>query len=77
MIIVMRDDKTDKADYITGSEWAGKRFRFTMTPGTSGVPETVALGLQDAGARNVAFGFPDILFEPQDAFIALMHQLDK
>jgi glucose-1-phosphate thymidylyltransferase len=77
MIIVMRDDKTDIADYLAGTEWSGKRFEFTMTPGTSGVPETVALGVRDAGARNVAFGFPDILFEPQDAFVALMHQLDN
>ena len=54
MIIVMRDDKTDIADYLAGTEWSGKRFRFAMTPGTSGVPETVALGLRDAGSRNVA-----------------------
>jgi glucose-1-phosphate thymidylyltransferase len=77
MIIVLRDDKTDIADYLAGTEWSGKRFRITTTPGTSGVPETVALGLRDAGARNVAFGFPDILFEPQDAFVELMHQLDN
>jgi glucose-1-phosphate thymidylyltransferase len=77
MIIVLRDDKTDIADYLAGPEWSGKRFRFTMTPGTSGVPETVALGIRDAGQRNVAFGFPDILFEPQDAFVELMHQLEN
>lgn len=77
MIIVLRDDKTDIADYLAGTEWSEKRFRLTMTPGTSGVPETVALGVRDVGARNVAFGFPDILFEPQDAFVALMQQLDN
>lgn len=77
MIIVLRDDKTDIADYLAGTEWSDKRIRFTTTPGTSGVPETVALGVPDAGARNVAFGFPDILFEPQDAFVALRHQLNN
>jgi len=77
MIIVMRDDKTDIADYLAGSEWNDTRFQLTMTPGTSGVPETVALGVRDAGARNVAFGFPDILFEPQDAFVSLMHKLEN
>ena len=77
MIIVMRDDKTDIAEYLAGSEWNDKRFQLTMTPGTSGVPETVALGVRDAGARNVAFGFPDILFEPQDAFVTLRHQLNN
>lgn len=76
MIIVLRDDKTDIADYLAASEWQDKRLQLTMTPGTSGVPETVALGVRDAGARNVAFGFPDILFEPQDAFVALMQRLE-
>ena len=77
MIIVMRDDKTDIADYLAGTEWSDKRFRLTMTPGTTGVPETVALGVRDAGARNVAFGFPDILFEPQHAFVTLKQQLEN
>ena len=77
MIIVLRDDKTDIADYLASPIWRSNSFRITMTPGTSGVPETVALGVRDAGARNVAFGFPDILFEPQDAFVELMHQLDN
>jgi len=77
MIIVLRDDKTDIADYLANPKWGGSNFSITMTPGTSGVPETVALGVRDAGARNVAFGFPDILFEPQDAFVELMYQLDN
>jgi len=76
-IVVLRDNKQDIVEYLAGPEWGNKHFRFTMTPGTSGVPETVALGIRDAGERNVAFGFPDILFEPQDAFVALMHRLDN
>jgi glucose-1-phosphate thymidylyltransferase len=76
-VVVLRDDKTDIVDYLAGSEWSGKRFRFTMTPGTSGVPETVALGVNEVGAHNVAFGFPDILFEPRDAFVKLMDRLDR
>ncbi len=76
-VIVLRDDKTDIVDYLSGPEWSNKRFRFAMTPGTSGVPETVALGVREVGAQNVAFGFPDILFEPQDAFVQLMNRLDS
>jgi glucose-1-phosphate thymidylyltransferase len=77
MIVVLRDDKTDIVDYLRGPESGHYNFRITTTPGTSGVPETVALGLKDAGARNVAFGFPDILFEPQHAFVSLKQQLDN
>jgi glucose-1-phosphate thymidylyltransferase len=76
VVIVLRDDKTDIVEYLTSPAWSGGRFRFTTTPGTSGVPETVALGVSDAGRHNIAFGFPDILFEPEDAFVALMDRLD-
>ena len=76
-IVVLRDDKTDIAEYLAGPEWCASRIQFVMTPGTSGVPETVALGIRDAGSRNVAFGFPDILFEPKDAFLRLMQRLDN
>ena len=77
MIVVLRDAKTDIADYLAGAEWSGYRFQLATTPGTSGVPETVALGVQAAGSRNVAFGFPDILFEPDDAFVKLTQRLDS
>ena len=77
MIVVLRNDKTDIVDYFRGPESGDHNFQITTTPGTSGVPETVALGLRDAGARNVAFGFPDILFEPRDAFVSLRQQLDN
>lgn len=77
LIIVVRDDKKDIMDYVAGPEWSNKRIRVMATPGTSGVPETVALGLRDAGAHNVAFGFPDILFEPQGAFAELRSRLES
>ena len=75
LIIIVRDDKKDIMDYVAGPEWSDRRIRVITTPGTSGVPETVALGLRDAGAHNIAFGFPDILFEPQDAFADLKSRL--
>lgn len=77
LIIVVRDDKKDIMDYVAGPEWSNKRIRVMTTPGTSGVPETVALGLRDAGAHNIAFGFPDILFEPQRAFADLKSRLES
>jgi glucose-1-phosphate thymidylyltransferase len=77
LIIVIRLGKQDIQEYLSGSEWENCRFSYNWTPGTSGVPETVALGLQDAGSRNVVFGFPDILFEPRVAFRALIDRLES
>jgi len=77
VIVVIRHGKADIPDYLAGQEWQHVDFTYEFTHGTSGVPETVALGLQDAGSRNVVFGFPDILFEPQDAYTKLMHELEN
>ena len=77
VIIVLREGKRDISEFLTGSEWAHVTFSYKMTQGTSGVPETVALGLQDAGTRRVVFGFPDILFEPKDAFVRMIDRLDN
>ena len=77
VIVVLRYGKWDIPDYLAGSEWVDTRFSYKITHGTSGVPETVALGLQDAGSRRVVFGFPDILFEPRDAFVTLIRRLES
>ncbi len=77
MIVVLRDGKQDIVEYLTSSEWNHNNFAFKFTPGTSGVPETVALGLDSTQTRNVVFGFPDILFEPRDAFVKLIHRLEN
>ena len=75
--VVLREGKQDIRDYLAGSDWNDINFTFKITPGTSGVPETVALGLDDVQERSVVFGFPDILFEPRDAFVKLIHRLEK
>jgi len=77
VIVVLRDSKQDIFEYLTSSEWSHFRFAFEFTPGTSGVPETAALGLGGIQARNVVFGFPDILFEPRDAFVSLIEHLEN
>ena len=77
VIVVLREGKQDICEYLGGGDWNDINFMFKITPGTSGVPETVALGLGDAQERSVVFGFPDILFEPRDAFVKLIHRLEN
>lgn len=74
--IVLRESKKDIRDYLAGDEWNHMTFEFRATPGTSGVPETAALGLEKVENCNIAFGFPDILFEPPNAFRRMMDRLD-
>jgi glucose-1-phosphate thymidylyltransferase len=77
VIVVLREGKQDICEYLASNEWNHFNFTFKITPGTSGVPETVALGLGECQARSVIFGFPDILFEPRDAFAKLIHRLEN
>jgi len=76
VIVVLRDGKQDIVEYLKSGEWNHINIEFETTPGTSGVPETVALGLGDVRSRSVIFGFPDILFEPRDAFVTLIKRLE-
>jgi glucose-1-phosphate thymidylyltransferase len=75
--VVLRPEKQDIRDYLAGDEWDRMTFDFRTTPGTSGVPETVALGLKENENSNIAFGFPDILFEPANAFGRMMDRLNS
>jgi len=75
--IVLRVGKQDIAEYLDSAIWEDMNINYTMTRGTSGVPESVALGLRAAVHSNVAFGFPDILFQPADAFSHLVKRLQE
>jgi len=74
---VIREGKHDVSDYLSKEYWPQFLFSRLFTPGTSGVPETVAIGLKQIGTRNVLFGFPDILFEPQEAFQSMISELEN
>ena len=74
---VIRDGKQDVMDYLSKENWHHFSFAHKFTAGTSGVPETVAIGLEQIGQKNVLFGFPDILFEPQSAFQDMIGELEN
>jgi len=75
--IVSRSGKKDITEHLGDVSWADMNIRFHLTEGTSGVPETVSRGLHDHPNADVLFGFPDILFEPADAFSMLGKRLRK
>lgn len=74
--VVLRESKWDLFDYLTGENWQHMCIGVRTTAGTSGVSETVVVGLDDNQDSNILFGFPDILFEPSDAFAKLMEKLE-
>ena len=77
IVVVLREGKKDIEEYLSGDEWQRLRFSYRITPGTSGVPETVMLGLDDNRDAHVVFGFPDILFTPVNAIGQMIRQLES
>lgn len=75
VIVVLRHGKWDIPGYLAGDDWRHLQFSYKITAGTSGVPETAALGIEGFESHNVVFGFPDILFEPEDAIDRLIRSL--
>jgi glucose-1-phosphate thymidylyltransferase len=74
--VVIRDGKLDIRQYLAGNEWRQLSFDLRSTKGTSGVPETVSIGLEGNERTNIAFGFPDILYSPANALGLMMDKLD-
>ena len=77
MNVVVRREKTDLKAYLADTEWRDLQLGIIETGGTSGVPETVVRGLDETQDRNIAFGFPDILFTPESAFSELSAALGQ
>lgn len=73
--IVLRVGKWDIPEHLSHAEWDDLKLQYRITPGTSGVPESVTLGLADRPDAHILFGFPDVLFEPADAFAVLASRL--
>ena len=75
-VVVTRPAKTALLAFLAGEEWTDMDLNTITTPGTAGVPQTAGIGLDAIAGQRVLFGFPDILFEPRDAFRTLRARLD-
>ncbi len=75
--IVIRDDKWDIPKYYKDGGSLNMNIAYIVTEGTKGHPFTLAKALSFVKDSNVAFGFPDIYFQPCDAFTHLVHHYHK
>jgi glucose-1-phosphate thymidylyltransferase len=74
-LVVLRKGKWDIPNYLGDGSRFGLRLAFLVTEVLDGVPYTVdqAFALLDERAL-VLFGFPDIVFEPRNAFVRLVER---
>jgi glucose-1-phosphate thymidylyltransferase len=72
VFVILRKGKWDIAEYLgDGSLW-GMHFAYLQMGLPYGPPYSMDQAYSFLSGRRVAFGFADILFEPEDAFLRLL-----
>lgn len=75
-VFVIREGKWDIPGYFQEGDSVGMSLAYVVIPGSIGPPDTIDRAYAFTAPYRVAFGFPDILFEPEDAFVRLIAQQD-
>lgn len=75
-VIVLREGKWDIPAYLQEGGNVGMSLAYVVIPGSLGPPDTIDRAYAFVARCRVAFGFPDILFEPEDGFARLIAQQD-
>lgn len=74
--LVLHESKWDVARYLGTGELADLALAYLSIPGSRSVPETLDRAYPFVEGARVALGFPDILFEPADAYARLLERQD-
>ncbi len=75
--IVLRDGKWDIPTYLGDGAMLNMNFAYLLMRLPSGVPYTIDQAYPFVQDAIVAFGFPDIIFKPDDAFEQLLTKQAK
>ncbi len=72
--LVIRDGKWDIPNYFRDGGFLDLSLAYVVIPGSLGPPDTIDRANAFLADKRVAFGFPDILFGPDDAY---RHMIDR
>jgi dTDP-glucose pyrophosphorylase len=75
--IIIRDGKWDIPAYWGNGQRLDMDLAYMVIESSSGPPDTIDRAYSFVKDKVVAFGFPDILFRPNDVFIKLLTRLDR
>lgn len=75
--VLLRRGKWDVPDHLGTGERFGVHLAYLALEPTASVPETLDAAFPFVAGATVALGFPDIHFEPADAYARLLHHLDE
>jgi glucose-1-phosphate thymidylyltransferase len=74
-LFLIRREKEDIPERLGSATELGTRLDYVLVDDSPAPPFTVDAAFDAIDGRVVALGFPDILFEPADAFVPLLHRL--
>jgi len=75
--IVIREGKWDIPNYFQEGQGVGLSLAYLVIPGSAGPPDTLDRAYPFIAQNRIAFGFPDILFGPADAYRQLVEQQER
>ncbi|MCC2641060.1 MAG: putative Nucleotidyl transferase, possible Glucose-phosphate thymidylyltransferase [Nitrospira sp.] len=75
--LVIRDGKWDIPNYFRDGGSVGLSLAYIVISGSMGPPDTIDRAYPFIDRKRVAFGFPDILFGPDDAYRQLMEAQER
>jgi glucose-1-phosphate thymidylyltransferase len=73
-LMVLHESKLDVPRYLGTGEIADVALAYVVIPGSGSVPETLDRAFPFVQDALVALGFPDVLFEPADAYARLIER---
>lgn len=73
--VVIKNGKWDIPAYLADGALVGIDLAYIVVPGTLGPPDTLDRAFPFVADKVVAFGFPDIIFGPDDALVRLLERL--
>jgi glucose-1-phosphate thymidylyltransferase len=76
-IIVLREGKWDIPAHYKDGAIVDMRLAYLVVPPTAGPPYTLDYAYPFVRDAIVALGFPDILFEPNNAYVKLLEHRDR
>ena len=74
IFMVLHEAKWDVPRYFGGGEIADVALAYLVAPGSRSVPETLDRAYPFVRDAIVALGFPDVIFEPADAYARLLER---
>jgi glucose-1-phosphate thymidylyltransferase len=75
--ILLRRGKWDIPQYFADGSMLGMPLAYVTVESSRGVPFTLDLAYPFVRDADVLFGFPDILFQPEDAFAQLLNRMSE